>query len=306
MADEVRLEVPAELDGERLDKALASILGLSRAQARLLADQGVTVDGALAKASDRVSRGAKLLSPLPEEAAELQPEPVDFSVLWEDESVIVVDKPPGLAVHPGSGTTKATLASGLLYRYPELKGVGQPERWGLVHRLDKDTSGALLVGRTPDAYEALAVLLKRRRIQRFYTTLAHGTFGAPTGTIDSPIGRDPVRPTRRAVVPGGKQARTHYEVVRAYQSCECSLLEVRLETGRTHQIRVHLSAIDHPVIGDRAYGGGHTTVESPRMFLHSSRVVLPHPDSGVTISVESPLPRDLQIVLDSIEGNAAG
>ena len=259
-----------------------------------------------ARPADRVTEGSIITTPAPRAAVEMQAEPVDFGVLYEDDTVIVVDKPVGVIVHPGAGRSLGTLAAGLLYRYPELRGVGSADRWGLVHRLDKDTSGALVVARTALGHEALVGQLKRREITRVYTCLAHGRFEAPTGTIEAPIGRDPNRPMRRAVVPGGKSATTHYEVDREYPRFECSLLTVRLETGRTHQIRVHLSAVDHPVIGDKTYGGKTTRVTSPRTFLHASRVEFDHPATGERVIVDSPLAPDLRAVLDSLEQDASG
>jgi 23S rRNA pseudouridine1911/1915/1917 synthase len=166
--------------------------------------------------------------------------------------------------------------------------------------LDKDTSGTLIVARTQDAHRALSADLAARRIGRTYTSLVHGLFSVPTGTIDAPIGRDPSRPTRRAVIPTGKPAVTHYEVIEEFPGHEVSLLDVRLETGRTHQIRVHLAAIDHPIIGDRTYSPFNTRVKSPRVFLHARRVRLTHPITGAVLEVESQLPPDLSRVLDGL------
>ena len=301
MANEVTLEITPELDGERVDKALAVLLGISRTESRLLVEQGVTLDGVLTRPRDKVKVGSEVVSPRPAPETEMEPEQVEFGVLFEDSFVAVVDKPAGLVVHPGSGRSKGTLAAGLLFRYPDLRGVGTAGRWGLVHRLDKETSGTLLVGKTKDAYESLSSQLRRRDIGRSYMALVDGHMGAPTGTIDAPIGRDPGRPTRRAVVAGGKHARTHYEVEFEYPDADCSLLGVHLETGRTHQIRVHMSAIDHPVIGDRVYGRGPTHVRSPRTFLHASKVSFNHPDTGERIDVKSQLPEDLDDVLASLE-----
>ncbi len=264
---------------------------------RMLVEQGVLLDGIATRPRERVKVGSTLVSPKPSPPAELEPEPVEFDVLYEDAFVVVVDKPAGVVVHPGSGRSKGTLAAGLLFRYPDLKGVGSADRWGLVHRLDRETSGVLIVGRTGSAYESLKKQLQRRDIGRSYLTLVDGQMGAPTGTIDAPIGRDPARPTRRAVVAGGKHARTHYEVEFEYIEMDCTLLNVRLETGRTHQIRVHLSAIDHPVIGDGVYGRRHTRAESPRAFLHASQVSFDHPETGDHIVVPSELPQDLKDVL---------
>ena len=262
--------VPAEADGLRLDKALAQTLDVSRTISRQLVDRGVTVDGERAKASDRVVEGAVVVTPEPAEALDLEPENVPFGVAYEDREVVVVDKPPGVVVHPGSGTTGGTLAAGLLYRYPDIAGVGTPGRWGLVHRLDRDTSGVLLVARTNAAFESLRSQLAARKIRRAYQALVHGVFGIPTGTIEAPIGRDPTRPTRRAVVSTGKDATTHYSVVEEFPEPDVSHLDVTLDTGRTHQIRVHMAAIDHPVVGDKQYGNRPSQVTTPRIFLHAA------------------------------------
>jgi 23S rRNA pseudouridine1911/1915/1917 synthase len=300
VADQIEIQIPGDLDGERLDKALASTLEVSRAIARALVDEGVTVDGVPAKPGDRVRTGSVVVSPHPATEWELEPEPVPFDVLYEDDSVLVVDKPAGVVVHPGSGRRHGTLAAGLLHRFPDLRGVGQADRWGLVHRLDKDTSGALVVARTPESFETLTTMLREREIRRDYLALVDGRMSAPTGTIEAPIGRDAARPTRRAVVADGKSAVTHYEVSREFPDFDCTLLKVRLETGRTHQIRVHLVAIDHPVIGDRVYGTKNTRVKAPRVFLHAAGVEFAHPVTGAAVLAESPLPTDLRSVLDSL------
>ena len=300
MADTLKLEVPERLEGERVDKSLADLLGVSRAQARALLDAGVLLDGSPAKPGDRVHAGAIVESPEPVVAAALEAEPVDFDVIHEDPDLIVVDKPPGLVVHPGAGSKQATLAAGLLHRYPELEGIGAPGRWGLVHRLDRDTSGVMLVARTSAAYDRLSSDLASRRIRRVYTALVHGMFATPTGTIDAPIGRDPARPTRRAVVVTGKPAVTHYQVVEEFPEADVTLLEVTLETGRTHQIRVHMTAIDHPVLGDKTYSTLNTPLTLPRIFLHARTIRLEHPSTGVEVSYTASLPPDLTLVLGSL------
>lgn len=289
--------MPDRLAGERVDKAIAELLGQSRARARDLVDAGVLVDGSPARPSDRVAIGSIIETPEPETGIELVAQPVEFDVIHEDPDLIVVNKPPGLVVHPGSATGSATLAAGLLHRYPELEGVGAPGRWGLIHRLDKDTSGVLLVARTSPAYDRLRSDLARRRIGREYMTLVHGRFSTPTGTIEAPIGRDPARPTRRAVILGGKPAITHYEVLEEFPDSGMSLLRVSLETGRTHQIRVHLAAIDHPVVGDKTYSTLNVPMPLPRMFLHAFSVQLNHPGSGTEVGYTAPLPTDLGQVL---------
>lgn len=306
MADALKLEIPPRLEGDRVDKALADLLGLSRAGARALVDQGVLIDGARARPGDRVRAGSLLEAPSPAEIRGLEPEAIEFEVVHEDQDLIVVDKPPGLVVHPGSGHRGPTLAAGLLHRYPELEGVGDTGRWGLIHRLDRDTSGLLLVGRTTPAFERLRADLAARRISRRYTTLVHGMFSTQTGTIDAPIGADPTRPTRRAVVAGGKPAVTHYEVVEELPLSGFSLLEVTLSTGRTHQIRVHLAAIDHPVVGDTTYSMLRGPAASRRIFLHAHRLGLTHPVTDEPITFESRLPTDLVEVLESVRRPAIG
>ncbi|HIE21903.1 MAG TPA: RluA family pseudouridine synthase [Acidimicrobiia bacterium] len=296
MADRLRLVVPEELEGSRADRALSVLLKVSRSVARDLVERGVTVDGTPARPGQRVTAGSVLETPVPDEPEAFEAEPVAFDVLYEDDDVIVVDKPAGVVVHPGAGQTRGTLVAGLLYRFPELSGVGVAGRWGLVHRLDKDTSGVLLVARTSSAFETLGEQMRRREITRVYQALAQGVFDAPTGTIDAPIGRHPTHPMRQAIIPGGRPARTHFEVEREYRDPECSLLTVTLETGRTHQIRVHLAAIGHPVVGDRVYGAS-SDLDVPRIFLHARRAEFTHPTTGETVIVEAPLPDDLERVL---------
>ena len=298
--------MPEALAGQRLDRVLATLLEVSRGQAHELIERGVLLDGRSAKPSDRVTAGATIESPRPSVIAELSPEPVDFDVIHEDDQLIVVNKPPGMVVHPGAGRTGGTLVAGLLHRYPDLRGVGAPGRWGLVHRLDRDTSGVLLVGRTAEAYEKLSSDLAGRRIGRVYSALVHGTFATQTGTIDAPIGRDPARPTRRAVIPGGKRAITHYEVVTEFPAADVTLLKVRLETGRTHQIRVHMAAIGHAVLADRLYSTSNKPVSSPRIFLHAGRVELHHPGTGEAVAYEAPLPADLRRVLEDLSATRSG
>lgn len=298
MADPLTFEIPENLGGARVDKAISEILGVSRSVARALLDEGVTIDGAPARPGDRVGEGATIVTPGLSPVADLQAEAVDFPILFEDDSVVVVDKPPGITVHPGSGRQHGTLAAGLLHRYPELEGVGDPDRWGLIHRLDRETSGVLIVARTTAAYERLTAELAARRIERLYLALAHNRFPVPTGTIDAPIGRDPSQPTRRAVVATGKPSLTHYEVLEELGGGEVSLLEVRLGTGRTHQIRVHLAAIGLPVVGDSVYGV--PDPELKRQFLHAWRLAFPHPVTGEPVEAESPLPGDLQSAFDRL------
>lgn len=299
MAYQVEL-VPDHLDGERVDKVLAELFELSRSRARAVAEKGVTVDGEAALPSDRVRSGQEIRARSPDTEPDLVPEPVEFGILHEDGDVIVVDKPPGLVVHPGAGNRKGTLAAGLVHRFPELAVIGSAGRAGLVHRLDKDTSGTLLVARNPAAFDRLTRDLQARKVERVYLTLVEGLMSAPTGTVDASIGRDPVNPTKRAVVHGGKPARTHYRVLEELAEPGLSVLEVRLETGRTHQVRVHFAAISHPIVGDRAYGTSRPEVS--RVFLHAARLGFEHPRGETRMEVSSPLPSDLSASLRALGG----
>ena len=292
--------VPAELDDERADKVVAVLGEMSRSEARRLVDSGeVRLGGAPVAAKDRITAGSVLGFEAPEQRSVLRPEPIEFAVRYEDPHLAVVDKPAGLAVHPGAGRTDGTLASGLLYRYPEIEGVGEDLRWGIVHRLDRDTSGLLVVARTTEAFRGLSTMIRGRQVHRGYLALVDGLFDAPRGTIDAPIAPDPNRPKRRIVSPYGKPSRSHFRRVAGWDGTSVSLLEVTLETGRTHQIRVHLAAIEHPVIGDRWYGKP-TRVDAPRVFLHAAELRFTHPITQEEIAVESELPADLRAVVDGL------
>lgn len=300
--------VPADLDGERFDRALSLLAAVSRSEARRLIDEGLAArGGAPAAPAERVAEGDVLTFPEPEEVRH-EPDPtVDFGVLWEDEVAAVVDKPAGLVVHAGAGRRVPTLAAGLVARWPSMAEVGEPGRWGLVHRLDRDTSGALLVAKTQPALDDLADQLRRREVARTYLALAEGHFGTPTGTIDAPIERDPDVPTRRRVGPFGRPSRTHYRVLERFDRPETTLLEVRLETGRTHQIRVHLAAIDHPVVADRVYRRSSTpTLGLHRTWLHAARLGFAHPIDGRPMAVESPLPPELVATLEDLRAAPGG
>lgn len=282
-----------ELAGSRFDLALARVAECSRSHARRLIDDGeATLDGEAVAARTKVHVGQVVAHPELEEVTH-EPDPdVEVTVLWEDAHVAVIDKPAGLVVHAGAGRRVATLAQGLVARWPEMLDVGEPGRWGLVHRLDRDTSGALLVAKTEAALATLQGSLRRREVGREYLALIEGHPGAPTGTIDAPIGRDPTVPTRRRVDPNGRPARTHYRVKEEFDVV--TLMDVRLETGRTHQIRVHFAAIGHPIVADRVYRGATTpSLGLHRTWLHAARLTFPHPVSGEEATVSSPLPGEL-------------
>lgn len=298
MEERLRFPIPDHLAGERADKVVAELAGISRQASRRLFELGVVVDGSAVEPNRRLTTGMiEFVAPVGERL--LEAEEVAFTVVHEDPYLLVIDKPAGLVVHPGAGRHTGTLAGGLLYRYPDLEGVGEAGRWGIVHRLDQGTSGLLLVARNPPAHLRLVADLKAHRIHRSYLALVHGVPDMPTGTIDAPIGRDPVHPTRKKVIAGGRPSRTHYRVQRDHQVA--ALLDVDLETGRTHQIRVHLAAIDHPVVGDRAYTRRRDPVPVRRMFLHAHRLRFAHPVLGSEITIESGLPPELEAVMVELE-----
>ncbi len=297
----MRYQVPEELDGERVDKAVAVLAGISRSLAREIMDAGGVAgdgDGGL-DPSDRVSSGDWLDFDVPDPAPLLEPHPVDYRTVHIDDDVIVVSKPSGLTVHPGAGTDAETLAAGLLFDHPELEGVGQAGRWGIVHRLDRATSGLMVVARTSESYETLSTMMRARSVSRAYIALVAGAVAIPRGTIDAPIGPDPNRPIRRALSPIGKRAVTHYRRSSQWTGPGVAMLDVTLETGRTHQIRVHLAAIGHPVLGDRVYGSK-DPVAVPRLALHAVRLEFDHPVSGEPMSFTDPLPDDLATVVESL------
>ena len=298
-------EVPAALGGQRLDRIVAFIGDLSRSDAaKTIAASGVTVDGAEATSGKvRLEVGQIItVDPSRYPVTELPgPDPsVEFGVVHEDESVIVVDKPPGLVVHPGAGNLDGTLANGLLARYPELVDVGDRMRPGIVHRLDAGSSGLLVVARTNDAVDRLIAQFADHSATRVYDAMVWGVPEAPHGIIDAPIGRSRSDPLRMAVVADGRPSRTDYQVVGTYSSpAEVSRLECRLETGRTHQIRVHLSSINHPLLGDPTYGQRRPTLGLDRPFLHAAELQFVHPGTGERVTYRSPLAPDLQAWLDA-------
>lgn len=298
--------VPRALDGQRLDRVVALVTGRSRTEAAGLVDAGAVLVGGkpVTSRSHRVVEGDELEMDVPDllPAATLDADAtVPVPVVHEDEHLLVIDKPAGLVVHPGAGQPSSTLVHGLLARYPEVRDVGQPDRPGIVHRLDKGTSGLMLVARTADAYETLVAELAAHQVERQYRTLVWGTVASPTGMVDAPIGRSSRDRTRMAVTVTGKPARTRYEVVRTFQEpVEVTELRCRLETGRTHQIRVHLASIGHRVVGDGRYGGHRQSLPMARPFLHAERLAVDHPVTGEPLAFESPLPDDLATVLASL------
>jgi 23S rRNA pseudouridine1911/1915/1917 synthase len=296
------LVVPSELAGARLDVALATLLpGITRSAARRLIDAGqVRLAHGKARASRSVAPGDEIVVQLEEERpVVLRPSERALTVIYEDADVAIVEKPAGLSVHPGAGHADDTLVNALLGYDPAIVAAGSPDRPGIVHRLDKDTSGLIAVARTAAAHEALSRQWRDRSVVKRYYALVEGTPREAEGVIVMPIGRDPRHRKRMAPLLSGRPARTGYTVTRTYSGF--SLLDVLIETGRTHQIRVHLAALGHPVAGDRLYGARRPLPGLTRQFLHAYLLGLRLPSSGEYREFRSPLPADLSAVLSALE-----
>lgn len=296
-----------DVAGERLDLAVARLSGLSRTQAATaIATAKVTVNGRAERASFRCEPGETIaLSIAAIPGREIKGERIDLRIVFEDDEVVVVDKPAGMVVHPAPGNWTGTLVNALMGRGQGLAAGAAPERAGLVHRLDKETSGLLIVAKTDRALRVLSAALAARTIRRRYAALSWGHLDADLITVDKPLGRDPNDRTRVAVRPeGGRTAKTDFERLARLDSSD--LLRAHLHTGRTHQIRVHLASIGHPVVGDDTYGGGggRKLVGLPpkRHFLHAAWLVFTHPVSGVRMDLRSPLPDDLKRSLATASG----
>ncbi len=296
-------EIPPSLDGERLDRVTALITGWSRAAVKsLLADGRVLLNGSVpTERVVRVAVGDEVSIDLPEKTPPTGPKPVasiEVPVVFEDHHIIIVNKPAGLVVHPGPGHVDDTLVNGLLVRYPEIASVGQIERPGIVHRLDRDTTGLLVVARTDIAYEALVGALSTHEVTRRYVALCWGGPENERGVVDAPIGRSRRTRTKMAVAHDGKPARTHYEVRTRYTDpAVATLMDCQLETGRTHQIRVHLAAVGAPVIGDEVYGRP-DRLKVGRVLLHAAELGFEHPSTGDVVRFESPWPDDFTTAVD--------
>lgn len=297
--------IPDPLDGERVDRVVSMLLGISRSAAANAVSAGfVTLDAvAVAKSSQRVATGQELavddavLAPEDELASDPS---VELDIVHVDDHVLVIDKAVGQIVHPGAGHTSGTLAQGVLARYPEVRTVGDPARPGIVHRLDKGTSGVFMIARTDEAYDSLTRQLRDRTVFRRYLTFGWGHPQTPRGVVEAPIGRAVRDPTRMVVREDGKPARTSYSVVASWREPKLTLFSCQLDTGRTHQIRVHLEAIHHPVLGDRRYGGGRDHLGLTRPALHAAELGFTHPVSGEDLAFTSPLPPDLQELLTQL------
>ena len=300
MSDEHELR--ADKSGERLDVFVArSIPELTRSRASKLIDEGlVSVDGTQAsKVSKKLSAGQRVAVTIPPpKPTKIEPEAMLLTIVYEDGDLLVVDKPAGMAVHPSPGHSSHTLVNGILAHCDDLSGIGGVKRPGIVHRLDKDTSGLIIVAKNDAAHVSLARQLKERKVEKMYVALVEGRVTPAEGRIEAPIARDVKHRRRMAVVENGRDARTSYRVLR--EIGRRTLLEVRPQTGRTHQIRVHLASIGHPITGDALYGRrGDAPVA--RQFLHARRLVFLHPRTGERLELEAPLAEDLQQALEALE-----
>ena len=305
----MELKISPEHAGLRLDAFLASqIEGWSRARLqKLIEHEDVLVNGKPSKPSYKLREGDDLEIELTATSTvEFAPENIPIDVVYEDDTLVVVNKPAGLVVHPAAGTPSGTLANALAYHFRQLPDIGTGVRPGIVHRLDRDTSGLLVVAKTEAALENLSDQFRERTVLKSYVALVHGRVLSNSGKIDQPLARDPSNRTRMAVVRGGRNALTLYRVRRAFQ--RFTLLDVELKTGRTHQIRVHLAWLKHPVVGDETYAGGRdNTIQDPQLrarirslkrhFLHAEKLAFTHPATKELVKFESPLPTDLSDVL---------
>ncbi|MDX9830232.1 MAG: RluA family pseudouridine synthase [Anaerolineae bacterium] len=305
------IELLAGPDQERLDRFLAGqVPDLSRSAAQRLIDEGrVTVNGEPARSSYKVRAGDQVVVLLPGDdgVQELRPEAIPLHVVYEDDALLVVDKPAGMVVHPAPGHTGGTLANALLAHSPALAGLDLPsseQRPGIVHRLDRDTSGLILLAKTEKVQRALQQQFKDRRVDKAYLALVHGHLQPAWGRIEAPIGRDPQHRQRMAVLPGGREAVTEYHVLEqfAWQTGPAagmySLVKAEPRTGRTHQIRVHLASVGHAVVGDPVYGRRRTHLPLERQFLHAGHLGFQHPVTGQRLELDTPLPADLAGVLE--------
>ena len=303
--DKVHYTLSLHHDGERVDRVIAFFSGLSRSKVSdLISKRLILRNGIPIKKGSEVAHTDDMIS-MPNLSDEVVEEiasdtSIDFGVVFEDDSVIVINKPSGLIVHPGSGIANGTLVNGLAAQFPDLRKVGDPIRLGLVHRLDKGTSGLLIVARTPEALDNLKFQMQERQVHRRYFAIVAGHVESDQGVVDAPLGRDPKNPLKRAVIQSGKHARTHYEIDQKFGSpFRISTLNCRLETGRTHQIRVHLAAIGHPVLGDELYGGRTSFNIDNRLALHAQMLTFSHPKTNNQLNFECHIPDELVSMKDT-------
>lgn len=309
MSDLRSLPVPDGLDGMRVDAGLSKLLGLSRTVVAAIAEAGdVMIDGRPAAKSDRLVAGATLevTLPAPERPVELIPVPVDgLRILFEDDDVVVVDKPVGVAAHPSPGWTGPTVIGGLAAAGVRVSTSGAAERQGVVHRLDVGTTGVMVVAKSEHAYTVLKRAFKERTVEKIYHAVVQGHPDPSSGTIDAPIDRHPKHDYKWAVVASGRPSVTHYEVLEMFRAA--SLVKVKLETGRTHQIRVHFSALRHPCVGDLTYGADPTLAKRlgvTRQWLHARTLGFEHPADGRWVEFTSEYPEDLAKSLENLRAES--
>jgi len=296
---ETTFAVPPEEAGERLDRVLADRFpDLSRAQLqRLIRSGAITVNDTVVRPACRLAPGDLITVTFPEEPT-VRPEPFPLDIVYEDEHLLVVNKPAGMVVHPAARMVSGTLVNALLAHCPQVADVGGPDRAGIVHRLDRETSGLIVVAKNPEAHAALQRQFKRRLVRKTYVALVEGQVQPREGIIEVPIGRDPKDRTRMAVSRTGRPAVTQYRVVEVFP--QYTLLEVRPHTGRTHQIRVHLAWLGYPVVGDRVYGRRRQTLMPDRHFLHARDLAFTHPVTGEKLVLSAPLPPELTALLNQL------
>jgi 23S rRNA pseudouridine1911/1915/1917 synthase len=312
----VELTVPEERRGHRLDQALTTLLPeLSRAAVqRLIRGGHVTLEGRTARPAHRLTGGERIAVDIPAPAAStLDPEERALDILLEDADLLVINKPAGLTVHPGAGRARGTLVNALLHHCRDLSGIGGVERPGIVHRLDRETSGALVVAKNDLAHRDLAAQFKARQVQKTYRALVWGLPRAARGLVDAPIGRHPTARVRMAIRADGRPARTSWEVIGRFDPM--ALVELHPETGRTHQIRVHLASLGHPIVGDRLYGGRRNPDRVPDQLraalaaydglaLHALRLEFRHPGTARRLTIEAPLPENLAALVQALRSMA--
>lgn len=286
----------------RIDKVLSEQLSYSRSQVQIwLKEQQVTVNGDIVRSNYKVKSGDQIEIKIPEpEELVIEAENIPLTIVYEDQDVAVIDKPQGMVVHPAAGHSNGTLVNALMYHIKDLSSINGVIRPGIVHRIDKDTSGLLMVAKNDKAHESLAEQLKEKTSVRKYLALVHGEIGHEKGEINAPIGRSKVDRKMQAVIETGKPAVTHFEVIERFK--DYTLIELQLETGRTHQIRVHMKYIGHPVAGDPLYGP-RRTLEGNGQFLHAKTLGFVHPSTGEYMEFESPLPEIFKKTLEQLEDN---
>lgn len=297
--------IPDGVGDLRIDKAIALETHLTRSVIAEMFSQGkVFLNGSAVKRSEKVTEGDEVeMTFLENQENEVLGEDIALDIIYQDDDIVVINKEPSMIVHPGAGNMTGTIANALVYLYPSIKDVGQSHRPGIVHRLDSGTSGLLVAAKSNDAYEKFVEMFSTHAVEREYIALVWGQFETTSGVIDAPIGRSLTRVTHQAVRDDGKPARTHFSVREQLPKKDVSLLDISLETGRTHQIRVHCAAISHAIVGDKTYGGYRQNIECPRPFLHAHTLRFIHPITKEQMEFSVPLPHDLMSVLTGLEAD---